>query len=61
MSKRREYSLEFKRESVELSRTPDVTIAQIVEELGIGINMLSRWRREQVAAGASLPGTREGL
>ena len=51
MSKRREYSPEFKREAVELSRTPGVTVAQIAEELGIGANMLSRWRREQAAAG----------
>jgi len=51
MSKRREYSPEFKREAVELSRTPGVTIAQIAQELGIGANMLSRWRREQAAAG----------
>ena len=51
MSKRRGYSPEFKREAVELSRTPGVTVAQIAEELGIGANMLSRWRREQAAAG----------
>ena len=51
MSKRREYSPEFKREAVELSRTPGVTVAQIAEELGIGANMLSRWRREQAVAG----------
>jgi transposase len=51
MSKRREYSPEFKREAVELSRTPGVTVTQIAEELGIGANMLSRWRREQAADG----------
>jgi transposase len=51
MSKRREYSPEFKREAVELSQTPGVTVAQIAEELGIGANMLSRWRREQAATG----------
>lgn len=51
MSKRREYSPEFKREAVELSRTPGVTVARIAEELGIGANMLSRWRREQAADG----------
>lgn len=46
MSKRREYSPEFKREAVELTRTVGVTVAQIARELGIGANMLSRWRRE---------------
>ena len=46
MSKRREYSPEFKREAVELSRTPGVTVKQIAEELGIAANMLTRWRRE---------------
>lgn len=46
MSKRRKFSSEFKREAVELSHTPGVTIKQIAEELGIAPNMLSRWRQE---------------
>ena len=46
MPKRREYSPEFKREAVELTRTAGVTVAQIARELGIGANILSRWRRE---------------
>ena len=46
MSKRRAFPPEFKREAVELSRTPGVTIKQIADELGIGANMLSRWRKE---------------
>ena len=53
MSKRREYSPEFKREAVELTRTTGVTIAQIARELGIGANMLSRWRRELSEDGKS--------
>ncbi len=52
MSKRREYSPEFKREAVELSQTVGVTLAQIARELGIGANMLSRWRRELSEDGA---------
>lgn len=44
--KRREYSPAFKREAIELTRTVGVTVAQIARELGIGANMLSRWRRE---------------
>jgi transposase len=47
MSKCREYSPEFKREAVELSRTDGVKVGQLAEELGIGANMLSRLRREQ--------------
>jgi transposase len=46
MSKRRKFSSEFKREAVELSHTPGITIKQIAEELGIAPNMLSRWRQE---------------
>jgi transposase len=46
MSKRREFTPEFKREAVELSQTPGVTVKQIADELGISANMLSRWRRE---------------
>lgn len=43
---RRKYSKEFKREAVELTRSPDVTIAQVARELGINPNMLGRWRKE---------------
>ena len=46
MSKRREYSPEFKREAVELSRRPGAAVKQIAEEPGIAANMLTRWRRE---------------
>lgn len=47
MSKRRKYSPEFKQEAVELTRMDGVTISQIAKDLGIGANLLSRWRREQ--------------
>lgn len=46
-----EHSPEFKRETVRLIRTPSVTVARIAQGLGIGANILSRWRREQIAAG----------
>lgn len=46
MSKRGEFTPEFKREAVELSQTPGVTVKQIADEPGISANMLSRWRRE---------------
>jgi len=58
MSKRRNYSPEFKREAVELTRMDGVTISQIAKDLGIGANMLGRWRRELAEnGGASIPGT----
>jgi transposase len=46
MGKRRQYSAEFKREAVALTAQPDVSVAQVARELGIGANMLARWRRE---------------
>ena len=46
MSKRRKFTEEFKFEAVRLTRDPDVSVAQIARELGIGANMLSRWRQE---------------
>ncbi len=52
MSKRRSYSPEFKREAVQLTLTEGVAISQIARELGIGANMLGRWRRELTSDGA---------
>ena len=46
MSKRRKYSEEFKREAVGMTLVEGVTLAQVARELGIGANMLGRWRRE---------------
>ncbi len=46
MSKRRQYSPEFKRGAVEQTRQPGVSCAQVARELGIGANLLTRWRRE---------------
>jgi len=46
MSKRRKYSPEFKREAVALTRQPGVSCRQIVLEIGINPNMLTRWKRE---------------
>ena len=52
MSKRREYSPEFKREAVALANQPGVTKAQIGRELGINPNMITRWQRELAANGS---------
>lgn len=53
MSKRRKYSIEFKRGAVEQLNQPGVTCAQVARELGIASNMLSRWRNEVENSGAS--------
>jgi len=52
MSKRRKYSPEFKRGAVEQARQPGVSCAQVARELGVGENVLSRWKREAEAAGS---------
>ena len=52
MSKRRKYSQEFKREAVAMTLADGVTLSQVARELGIGANMLGRWRRELNGAGA---------
>jgi hypothetical protein len=41
-----ETSREYKREAVAMLDAPGVTVTQIAAELGIGANMLGRWRRE---------------
>lgn len=46
MQKRRKYSPEFKQGAVEQASLPGVSCAQVARELGIGANLLSRWKRE---------------
>lgn len=43
---RRKFSAEYKREAVAMLDAPGVTVSQIAVDLGIGANMLGRWRRE---------------
>lgn len=52
MSKRRKFSQEFKQGAVEQARQPGVSCAQVARELGIGANLLSRWKREADAQGS---------
>ena len=54
MQKRRKYSPEFKRGAVEQTNQPGVSCAQVARELGIGANLLTRWKRdaEQNGSGA---------
>jgi len=51
MGTRRRFSAEFKREAVALTGHPDASVAQVARELGIGANLLGRWRRELHAEG----------
>ncbi len=46
MAQRRRFSAEYKREAVEMLASPGVSVSQIAAELGIGANVLGRWRRE---------------
>ncbi len=50
MTKRRQYSPEFKREAIALTQQPGVSCRQIALEIGINPNLLSRWKRESEAA-----------
>ena len=46
MRERRKFSAEYKREAVAMLESPGVSPSQIAAELGIGANVLGRWRRE---------------
>jgi transposase len=57
MSKRKQYSPEYKRELVELVRRSQSSCRQIALEVGVNPNMLTRWVREANAgAGKAFPG-----
>jgi transposase len=47
--KRRQYTVEFKKEAVELVTRENYTVAQAASSLGISRSMLDRWRREHHA------------
>ena len=63
VQQRRKYDSDFKRNSVQLSEEPDRTVADVAENLGIGKDILYRWRREQrTKEGLAFPGNgREAL
>ncbi len=42
---RRTFTEEFKQEAVRLTETSGRTIAQVADDLGLGLSTLSRWRR----------------
>lgn len=53
MSKRRKFSAEFKREAVQLAAAPGATLRGVARDLGLNENLLSRWKNELLANGAS--------
>jgi len=57
MSKRRKYSVEFKRGAVEQIRRSGVSCAQVARELGIAANLLTRWKQESDGPKAAFGGT----
>ena len=42
---RRTFTEEFKREAVGLTETSGRTIAQVADDLGLGLSTLTRWKR----------------
>lgn len=44
---RRRFFNEFKQEAVQMARGADLSISQVAKDLGLHMNMLSRWCREQ--------------
>jgi len=46
MGARRKFSAEYKQEAVAMLDAPGVTVSQIATELGVGVNVLARWRCE---------------
>lgn len=46
MTQRRKFSKQFKCGAVDLTRQPGAVVSQIAHDIGIGANLLWRWRRE---------------
>ncbi len=46
MPQRRRYTKQFKEEAIRLVNQERVRLTQIAQDLGIGANMLRRWRKE---------------
>lgn len=53
MSKRRKFSVEFKRGVVEQASQPGVSCAQVAWEPGVRDTLLTRWKREAQHPGAA--------
>lgn len=46
VQQRRKYDSDFKRSAVLLSEEPGRTVAEVAESLGIGKDLIYRWRRQ---------------
>lgn len=44
--KRKQYTSEFKREAVRLVTEGGLSMAQVARDLGLGDNLVSRWKKE---------------
>lgn len=53
MLSRRKFSKEFKREAVGLVKSGGKPTSQVAQDLGINVNVLSRWCREMEKEGAT--------
>jgi len=57
VQQRRKYDPDFKRNAVQLTDEPGRKVAEVAEKLGIGKDLLYRWRREHRAQhGVVFPG-----
>ena len=63
VQKRRRYDSEFKHNAVQLTEEPGRSVTDVAENLGIGKDLLYRWRREfRAKQGHAFPGNgREAL
>lgn len=57
MAKRRMFSEEFKREAVHLTYQPGASVSQVARDIGVGSNLLFRWRRELKGGSTAFPGS----
>jgi len=55
--RRRKFSEEFKREAVNLTRQPHTSVGQVARDIGVGANLLLRWRRQLEGEGKAFPGS----
>ncbi len=63
VQERRKYDPDFKRNAVQLTEEPGRTVAAVAKNLGIGQDLIYRWRREsRTRQGLAFPGNgREAL
>lgn len=55
---RKTYTTEFKREAVRLTQQPDITLASVARDLGIGESLLRKWVADHRSRGElAFPGS----